>query len=208
MSMSAPTTRMSRGINMLKADVGSGHAAIALFAAARLVWSSRPKGASGTSIKSRPAFAMIAAFSIGPHQPSFMATSSFDGVDSPDLYHARAPSQRVSAARRLRSNDHFVQPIKTREFLICFAHFSQIERSPANCLDEIICTYFIVIKSMTSLASSLSLCELFGIEFCALFGIMTSSLEERHGRTRIVAGIGSQDGARAFSNYSAPLGAR
>jgi hypothetical protein len=37
---------------------------------------------------------MIAAFSIGPHQPSFMASSSFDGVDSPDLYHARAPSQK------------------------------------------------------------------------------------------------------------------
>src|SRR5271165_5265721 len=88
MSMSAPTTRMSRGINMLKADVGSGHAAMALFAAARLVWSSRPKGANGSSIKSRPAFAMIAAFSIGPHQPSFMASSSFDGVDSPNLYHA------------------------------------------------------------------------------------------------------------------------
>ena len=35
-----------------------------------------------------------------------------------------------------------VQPIQTREFLICFAHFSQkVERSPANCLDEIICTF-------------------------------------------------------------------
>jgi hypothetical protein len=29
-----------------------------------------------------------------------MASSSFDGVDSPDLYHARAPSQRVSARNR------------------------------------------------------------------------------------------------------------
>ncbi len=37
----------------------------------------------------------------------------------------------------------------------------------------------------------LSLCELFGIKFCSIFGIMASSLEERHGRTRILAGIGT-----------------
>src|SRR5580698_2646642 len=100
--MSGPTTRISRGRNMLKADVGSWHAAMALFAAARLVWSPRPKGASGTSIKSRPAFAKIVAFSIGPHQPSFMASSSFDEVGSPDLYHVRASPQRVSPQRYLR----------------------------------------------------------------------------------------------------------
>jgi hypothetical protein len=37
----------------------------------------------------------------------------------------------------------------------------------------------------------LSLCELFGIKFCSIFGTMTSSLEERHGRTRILAGVGT-----------------
>jgi hypothetical protein len=35
----------------------------------------------------------------------------------------------------------------------------------------------------------LSLCELFGIKFCSIFGIMANSLEERHGRTRILAEI-------------------
>src|SRR5271165_6516700 len=49
---------------------------------------------------------------------------------SPGPKPLRSASSRIATAysgclrkMRLRSNDHFVQPIKTCEFLICFAHF-------------------------------------------------------------------------------------
>jgi hypothetical protein len=47
------------------------------------------------------------------------------------------------------------------------------------------------------------LCELFGIEFCALFGIIGTYSRTRHGRTGIAGSIRSRNHSRAFSNHSA-----
>ncbi len=59
------------------------------------------------------------------------------------------------------------------------------------------------VKMNNAVMRYLSLCELFGIEFCALFGIIGTYSRTRHGRTGIARSIRSRNHSRAFSNHSA-----